>query len=56
MDFADKNIHLATFPEHNPNPVIEFLLTGEITYLNPAARKYFPAIEEQKLSHPFLNQ
>ena len=51
MNFTDKNIHLASFPEKNPNPVVEFLLSGEITYSNPAAKKYFPDLHEQKLNH-----
>lgn len=33
---------LATFPEQNPNPVIETNLQGEITFLNPAALSHFP--------------
>ena len=34
---------LASFPELNPNPVIEVDLTGHIHYLNQAARHLFPA-------------
>lgn len=28
---------LAEFPENNPNPVLQFEMDGEITYMNPAA-------------------
>ena len=30
---------LASFPEYNPNPVIETDLDGNVTYVNPAARE-----------------
>jgi len=33
--------HLASFPELNPNPVIEVDLEGKIRYLNSAARRQF---------------
>lgn len=31
--------HLASFPEHNPNPVIEITFSGKIRYANPATAK-----------------
>ncbi|MDD4928644.1 MAG: response regulator [Gallionella sp.] len=33
---------LASFPGMNPNPVLEVDTSGDITYLNPAARRIFP--------------
>ncbi len=39
---------LASFPEYNPNPVVETDLDGNVTYLNPAARKVY----DQGASHP----
>ena len=45
---------LASFPTSNPNPVIEATLAGEVTYLNPAARKLFPALIESQAEHPML--
>jgi PAS domain S-box-containing protein len=33
---------LASFPELNPNPVVEIDSTGAVSYLNPAARHRFP--------------
>ena len=32
---------LASFPEYNPNPVVETDLDGNVTYLNPAAQELF---------------
>ena len=31
--------HLATFPKHNPNPVLEFSVDGLLTYSNRAAKR-----------------
>ncbi len=51
-DFA----RLASFPEQNPNPVIEADLdTGKITYCNSSTRKYFPDIMEKNADHPLFN-
>lgn len=38
---------LATFPELNPNPIIEFKKDGEITYANKAATDNFPELYEK---------
>ncbi len=46
---------LATFPEQNPNPVIETDLAGKVTYLNPVARARFPDLSTAGLAHPMLN-
>ena len=46
---------LATFPEQNPNPVIETDLEGKVTYLNPMARERFPDLEAAGLEHPILD-
>ncbi len=43
--------NLALFPEQNPNPVIELRLNGTVSYLNPAARKRFPDMQEKGSSH-----
>ncbi len=45
---------LASFPEINPNIVLETNLDGQITYLNPTARNLFPDLEEKGVDHPFL--
>ncbi len=45
---------LATFPEQNPNLVIETDTDARITYLNPMAESLFPELWQQGTSHPFL--
>lgn len=45
---------LASFPEQNPDPVIEVDLDGRVTYLNPVAEERFPDLAEKGLSHPLL--
>ncbi len=45
---------LASFPELFSDPIIEIDLKGNITYLNPAALKRFPALKKDKLQHPML--
>ena len=45
---------LATFPEQNPNMVIETDLLGRPTYMNPEARQRFPELWQQGPSHPLL--
>jgi serine phosphatase RsbU (regulator of sigma subunit)/PAS domain-containing protein len=42
---------LASFPEQNPNPVIELSLDGIVTYCNPAAKKSFPDLQVKNISH-----
>jgi PAS domain S-box-containing protein/putative nucleotidyltransferase with HDIG domain len=46
--------HLASFPEDNPNPVIEIKLDGKISYMNAVARLVFPDMASLGISHPFL--
>lgn len=48
--------YLASFPEMNPNPVAEINTDGSVKYLNPAARKVFPDLEEKGSRHEcFVN-
>ncbi|NEP18367.1 MAG: PAS domain S-box protein [Leptolyngbya sp. SIO4C1] len=47
-------VRLASFPELFSHPIIELSLSGELTYLNPAAVSQFPEIQQQKLQHPLL--
>ncbi len=48
-------IRLGSFPEHNPDPVIELDLEGNLTYLNPLAQQRFPDLPAAGLRHPMLN-
>ena len=47
-------VRLASFPELNPNPVVEVDLAGEVSYLNPAAKRLFPDLQMTGLQHPWL--
>lgn len=47
-------VRLASFPELSPNPIVEIDFSGNLTYLNPAARIKFAKIEHDKLKHPVL--
>lgn len=45
---------LATFPEQNPNLVIEINQNGTVTYLNPVAQHRFPELWERGFHHRLL--
>jgi len=45
---------LASFPEQNPNIVIELDLTGNIKFMNQSAKITFPDLKEKSISHPAL--
>ena len=45
---------LASFPEQNPNMVIETDLLGRPTYMNREARSRFPELQQQGPGHPLL--
>jgi len=47
-------LRLATFPEQNPNQVIETDRAGNVTYLNPIAREILPDLAARGLDHPML--
>lgn len=47
-------IKLSSFPELNPNPIVEIDSKGHIEYINPAAKNIFPDLEKLGLKHPFL--
>ena len=46
---------LASFPELNPNPIVEIEpLAGAVEYVNAAGRRLFPDLRERGFSHPWL--
>ena len=45
---------LATFPELNPEPVVEADEAGHVYYLNPAARRLFRGLPEEGAAHPVM--
>ncbi len=45
---------LASFPELNPNPIAEIDLTGNVYYLNPAAKELFPNLQTAGPKHLWL--
>jgi PAS domain S-box-containing protein len=47
-------LHLASFPELNPNPVTEVDLAGNVHYLNPAVKQLFPDLQTAGLQHLWL--
>ncbi|MFA5100626.1 MAG: PAS domain S-box protein [Candidatus Omnitrophota bacterium] len=44
---------LASFPELNPNPIVEAGLDGKVYYMSPAALRLFPGLEALGLKHPY---
>ena len=46
---------LASFPEMNPNPVLETGSDGNIHYQNPAVRHLFPDLQASGLNHPWFS-
>ena len=50
----DRLSWLASFPNLNPNPIIETDYLGEITYLNRSARINFPGISRDGKNNPII--
>jgi PAS domain S-box-containing protein len=46
--------YLASFPEKNPNPIVEADVEGRVRYANPAALRLFPDILQEGSAHPWL--
>ncbi len=51
----EKNAWLASFPMHNPNPVLEVSFEGKISYVNSATEHIFPDLKKADLNHPFFS-
>lgn len=47
---------LASFPEFNPNPVLEFKKNKTITYANSAAIKLFPSVTQLGFKHDIFSE
>ncbi|RJQ54778.1 MAG: PAS domain S-box protein [Actinobacteria bacterium] len=45
---------LASFPDLNPNPVVEIATDGAVSYVNPSAKRLLPGLEKEGFSHPVL--
>ena len=45
---------LASFPQLNPNPVVEVDLAGHVHYSNPAVEQLFPDLKKAGLHHAWL--
>ena len=43
---------MSSFPQHNPNPVVETDLDGNVTYINPAAREMLGDDDPGRSTHP----
>lgn len=50
----DKSIHLASFPELNPHPVVEITTEGNVVYMNRVAHKLFPDLKSQGFKYDAL--
>lgn len=52
---AEKAIErLASFPRLNPHPLAEVDLEGQVQYVNPAAERLLPDLQQAGLAHPWL--
>jgi PAS domain S-box-containing protein len=53
-EIQERSAWLASFPEQNPNPVVEIDPTGTLFYMNPAAETRFPDLRTLGFEHPWL--
>ncbi|MDH5427650.1 MAG: response regulator [Nitrospirota bacterium] len=47
---------LASFPEMDPNPVIEVDIHHQVTYINPSGSRIFPMLSQEGVGHPLMEQ
>ena len=47
-------VRLASFPILNPIPIVEVDLDGRVSFVNPAAQRLFPDLEQCGSGHPWL--
>jgi diguanylate cyclase (GGDEF)-like protein/PAS domain S-box-containing protein len=50
----DEVARLSSFPELDPNPIVETNFEGDLTYANSVALKIFKTIYQEGLKHPVL--
>ncbi len=50
----EKLAWLASFPERHPIPIVEVDRAGRVHYLNAAAKRLFPDLEQKGLAHAWL--
>jgi PAS domain S-box-containing protein len=53
-EMGEKIAHMASFPEMNPNPVVEIDYDGQVHYQNPAAERLFPDLRTLGTRHSYL--
>ena len=46
--------HLASFPMHNPRPIVEVDVAGHVLFCNPVAEQMFPDLNQRGVEHPWL--
>lgn len=46
--------YVASFPDMNPNPIMEIDASGNLTFSNPAASRLFPDLLSMGADHPLL--
>ena len=50
----EETARLASFPILNPVPIVEVDMDGRVSFVNPAAQRLFPDLEQRGLDHPWL--
>jgi len=50
----DRLTRLSSFPELNPEPVMEIDASGRMCYINPAAERFLSGLPEAGFGHPWL--
>lgn len=50
----EENMWMASFPQMNPEPIVEADIKGNISYTNPAANQLFPDLKSSGLKHLFF--